>query len=502
MKIITNNEIFFKRAAIVFFVAFFVVGCFIIKDYGISWDEGIQRWLGEENYNFIKTNNPQTLLENKDRFYGPAFEIFLFSAEKIFNLTEIRDIFLLRHVLSFFTFFIAVLCFYLLGFKIFKSRAVALLCAVMLVASPRIFADSFYNSKDLAMLCFCTIASYTMFLYIEKQTIWSALIHAPFCAIVLDIRIVGILLTFATLYLFIFKKEKKIIPFLVFISYTLVCIVAFWPILWLDPITNFLTAFKQMSHFPVAGCTLFYMGSYISLQELPWHYLPHLILITTPVYYIVLFLTGLFFLAKNTIINFRSTLFFHSVLFILVAPLAAVIILNSTVYDGWRHVFFVYPFLLLIAVYGFTQLIQAIKNNLTIKFIIYSTVVAISFVFVFMCSNHPFQNVYFNFLAGKNIRQNYEIDYWGLSYKQGLEYILANDKSEHINICAQNLPGYLNFIIIPPEERKRLVRVDNIQSADYFLSNFRSHPTDYNFGTSIYQIDVGGEKIMEVLKLK
>ena len=158
---------------------------------------------------------------------------------------------------------------------------------------------------------------------------------------------------------------------------------------------------------------------------------------------------------------------------------------------------------MLIAVYGFTQLTIALKKRFIVKIISYSALSSILSISAFMIVNHPFQNVYFNCLAGKNIRQNFELDYWGLSYKQGLEYILANDKSDQIYIA--NKMG-VDFRILPAEDRKRLRLTDvysnDPKSVQYFLTNFIKHPYDYNIGTSVFQVKVGNEKIMEVLKLR
>jgi hypothetical protein len=502
MQALNINEIFFKRAAIVFFIGLFVTGCFVFSDYGISCDElSYSRLNGEVNYNFIKTGDSNDLLACAEKYHGPAFEIFLYSAEKLFSITDYRNIFLLRHGLNFLIFFIATFVFYLLGLKFFKNHGVALLCSVMLVASPRVFAESFYNSKDLVMLYFCIIASYTAFLFIERQTIGSAFIHAACCGFAVDIRIMGLLLPFATLYLYVMQKEKKIIPLLIFISYTLFFIIAFWPVLWLNPIYHFVEALKQMSHFPTPSTAL-YLGEFVDGKNLPWHYLPVWISITTPVFYIIFFLVGLWFALKNSFVDFSSTLHIQFSLFMFATPILAVIILNSTVYDSYRHIFFVYPYLLIIAVYGFTQLTLAVKKRWALKILSYSSVISILFSFIFIISNHPFQNVYFNFLAGKNIRQNFELDYWGLSYKQGLEYILANDKSDHINISADLGMCALNFYIIPIEDRKRLVWTHDVEGANYYLANFRYHPADYDFGPTVFQIKVRNEKIMEVQKLK
>ncbi len=492
---------FFKRIAIVFFISLFGVGCFVFSDYGISCDErDFSRLNGEVTYNFIKTGDAKELLACAEKYHGPAFEIFLYSAEKLFKLTDTRSIYLLRHGLTFLVFFVGAIFFYLLGLKFFKSHGAALLCSVMLVASPRMFAEGFYNSKDIVMLCFCIIASYTALLFIERQTIGSAFIHAALCGFVIDIRIIGLLLPLATVLLFIMQKHRKMIPLLIFISYSLLFVVIFWPVLWLNPVYHFVGALQEMSHFPIP-VIVFYFGKFISSQDLPWHYIPVWISITTPVLYIILFIVGLFFLVKNSLVNFMYTLPIQFALFMFATPVLAIIILNSAVYDSYRHIFFIYPFLLLIAVYGFTQLIQVVKK-LTEKFIVYFTVISILFVFVFMISNHPFQNVYFNFLAGKNIRQNFELDYWGLSFRQGLEYILATDKSKQIYIAANLEECLLNFSIIPVEERKRLIWTYDSNSADYYLTNFRYHPADYDLGSSVFQINMGNEKIMEVQKLK
>lgn len=498
-----NYENIFKKGAYIFFILFFIFGCFVFSDYGISIDERVSRIQnGEINYNYIKTGNSNELLSTREKYHGPAYEFFLYAAEKFFNITESRDVYLLRHGLTFLTFFISVLFFYKLNLKVFKSNVAGLFGCIMLVISPRIFAESFYNSKDLVMLCFCIMASYTMFLFVEKQTILMALIHAALCGFVIDIRMMGLLLPLLTIFMYVFQKKKKAIPLLLFVCYTVVFVFAFWPILWIDPLTHFVKAFKEMSNYQ--GGTLLYMGNIVSTLELPWHYLPVWISITTPICYTLFFFIGIFFLIKNSFVNIMSTLWIQSFLFMFAAPILAVIVLNSTVYDSWRHVYFVYPYFLIIAVYGSVQLIHFVKKNNTVFLISSLTAVSIALVLIFMVNNHPFQNSYFNSFAGKAIRQKFELDYWGLSYKQGLEYILANDKSEQIYIEADPVYEYcqLNALILKEEDKKRIVFTFDRDSADYFLSNFRWHPHDYNFGTSVHQIKVGDEKIMEVLKLK
>src|SRR5439155_3631302 len=99
-----------------------------------------------------------------------------------------------------------------------------------------------------------------------------------------------------------------------------------------------------------------------------------------------------------------------------------------------------------------------------------------------MVRNHPMQNVYFNRLVDRktpeHLRKEFERDYWGVNYRQAIEYVLENDSSPHIRISSQNEPCDINVDMLPPEKRER-VSMSVISEADYFLTNYRWHPGDY-----------------------
>lgn len=489
---------------LLFFILVFVIGLFTFDDYGISFDEGFQRTLiGEINYNLIKTGDSSALLAGVERYYGPAYEIILYAGEKIFNLTDSRGIFLLRHFISFLTFFAAIISFYFLSLKLFKKNHIALLSCILLVLSPRIYAEGFYNSKDLSMLCITIITSYTMYLFVEYQTILMAVIHAAMCGFVIDIRITGIIIPLITIYFLLFQKTRRKIPIILFLIYLPIFIIIFWPFLWQNPLHNFIEAFSQMSKFPWNG-TVLYFGEYTLASELPWHYLFVWIGISTPVPYIILFVAGLFFISKNALLNLYSIANFHPVLMLVFLPLIAILILDSIVYDSWRHVFFIYPFILLIAIYGLIE----IEKRLALARKIFQLILKILFIsslgytLFYMVYNHPFNNVYFNLLAGGNVKQNFELDYWGLSYKNGLEYILENDTSDTIYVNDGVGLASLNRNIINNFDRKRIFYTDDINVANYFLGNYRWHIQEYTIGSFFYKIEVDNEKILEIRKLR
>ena len=90
-----------------------------------------------------------------------------------------------------------------------------------------------------------------------------------------------------------------------------------------------------------------------------------------------------------------------------------------------------------------------------------------------MYKNHPFQYVYFNSLAGKNFNEKFEMDYFGVSNKNVLEYIIAKEgkKVKILNLSTTDLD--LSKKILKEEIREKINIVSDIKSADYITNNYR-----------------------------
>ena len=146
---------------LLFFVAYFFLGVCIFKDYGISWDEHLARRRGIIAFSYIMGD--KGLLTYKDRYHGPAFEIILAVIEKVLNpFKNLRRTYLIRHFFIFLLFFAGIFFFYRLCGYVFRDWKIGLLGSLFLILSPRIFAHSFYNSKDIAFLSVFIISIYTL----------------------------------------------------------------------------------------------------------------------------------------------------------------------------------------------------------------------------------------------------------------------------------------------------------------------------------------------------
>tara|TARA_B100001093_G_C26067449_1_gene693057 strand:- start:175 stop:543 length:369 start_codon:yes stop_codon:yes gene_type:complete len=109
---------------------------------------------------------------------------------------------------------------------------------------------------------------------------------------------------------------------------------------------------------------------------------------------------------------------------------------------------------------------------------------------------HPHQNIYFNVFAGKNFDKKYEMDYWGLSYKQNLEFLIKyqpKGKIEIFNLSSNKLNYH--YLIIPHEERKRIEIKKDIKDARYLIDNF------YYNGNPKFELNFKSYEIINEIKI-
>jgi len=89
-----------------------------------------------------------------------------------------------------------------------------------------------------------------------------------------------------------------------------------------------------------------------------------------------------------------------------------------------------------------------------------------------MYKNHPYQFLYFNKLATKNPQNLFEVDYWGLSNRQALNYIVDHNQNMISKIYVFSKSPYaLSTFLLDKSNRERLLFVDNLNEADFLVTN-------------------------------
>jgi hypothetical protein len=106
-----------------------------------------------------------------------------------------------------------------------------------------------------------------------------------------------------------------------------------------------------------------------------------------------------------------------------VAPVAAAILLHSTVYNNFRQFLFVVPPLFVFA--GLA--LQALWKHLKRRGILFVPLVILILLpgLYWDWQLHPYQYMYYNSLVGgvTGASRKYDTDYWNSAYKEALEYL-------------------------------------------------------------------------------
>jgi hypothetical protein len=390
----------------------------------------------------------------------------------------------------------------------------------MLALFPRFFAESFYNNKDIIFLASMVIGMAALQLFLEKRTFRNAVWLAFTAAYATDVRILGILLPFAATAIMVWEqftsgkdrnpvfREIKLIVVLM-VTFTGLTILM-WPFLWSDPAGHFAFAFRNMSKYRWTGSVPF-RGVEVNARNLPPYYLPLWMGITLPLFYIVAGITGIAGVIVRTVkIGFRlyknqQQRFDLICLILFLIPPVAAITLGSIMYNGWRHMYFICGPLFMLAISGLHTLSKSFKNVKAGYILpgLMSLQLAANVVAIFWL--HPFQNVYFNVLAGKDHAVRYEVDYWGLSYRNALEYIAENDPSDSLQVRSYSCTGELSHAFLSPEDKQRItvLLTDSLAAVrlpDYHITDMQWKDPGARGVTLVHEVKAGSQTINWVYK--
>jgi len=169
---------FLKIVTVVFFILLLGNGIVIHDDYGGYTDELIEIQTGMIQLKYVFSKIPMLedisglniplygnfaalpdLATYEDRIYGSAAMLPTFFVNYLPGISlDVGEFLNFRRFYNFLNFFLAAILFYLFLQKRFRNPLIALTGTLMLVLSPRIFAESFYNCKDILFLSWFLIS--------------------------------------------------------------------------------------------------------------------------------------------------------------------------------------------------------------------------------------------------------------------------------------------------------------------------------------------------------
>jgi len=489
--------------ALIVFLALASIGISQFRSYGISYDEPAMRMHGIANAKYVAdallptlsnklSSNPLyksvpgfTEVDQNGLTHPVFFELALVLIEYQFGLTDDKkNLWEFRHLATFIFCSLGLVVFFGFLYWRFKNLYLAYLGVLFILFSPRIFADMFYNNKDAVFMTTYVFAGAASIVYVVKKSNSLLLISAVTVGLSAAIRQVGIMpaiLVWLSI-LFLFREislRRRALKLFSHFLLTLSFMVLFQPYYWGNPIPRLVESLARATSFPHQGCTLT-RGTCLENTSLPWFYLPLWMSVTIPILFSIVFVLGLARFKFNFFFNIRKQPFTNTqikidflVLCLVLLPLILAVISTTTLYNGWRHFYFIYPFLAYFGVRFFSSSLRFLTLTL-------QTIFAVLAVFTFcttalwMHENRPLQNLYFNQLAGEEIVTNWEVDYWSLSNRQALDWILSKDSRAQISIqTTDNSHLYDSAVFLSEDDIRRVNFLwynKGIQSADYVIA--------------------------------
>ena len=459
-------------------------------DFGVTWDEKPRHHYGELIWEFMRGLRARTTtyVEDGGHYYGGLFDTLCAAIERYVPVNR----YVLRHALNATFGWIGALYVGRLAARLF-GRWAGVLALILVVTSPRYFADSMNNPKDLPFAAMTAVALYYFatlspkWPYVSRSTGIKIVVAL---AAALNIRAAALLYLgyFGLLILAFVVAERQFDPrrllavlvrVVAVTAAVLVLGTAFWPWAMVSPFIRPIEALLGFANAPF-GADVLFNGRAVPSNELPWYYVPVWLLISTPPVVLVgLILAGLF--AERSWLPKLSAL-----ATLIVLPIALVIIQHSTLYDGVRHLLFVYPVMVALAAAGWTAALMR-RDPLVRRITAVLLVIGLINVLTFDVRAHPNESAYFNELAGgpKGAFSKYDMDYWGNCVLQavgwtakaaqlsGIPLVVSGEPSPVIQLDSER---YHQLSFVPPFRNQHHIDIRLARGSAGAVSSLAARP--------------------------
>ena len=472
-----------RHAHLIALALFAAVGLAVFDDSGITPDEEAQHRIGYAAFNYIAGNADELTgyIFGHDIYYGVAVEAPLVAVERLLGLEDSRAVFLSRHLLTHLLFLAAGFFAWLLAYRMFGSRLVALLAMLLFLLHPRIYAHSFFNSKDPTFLSAFMIALYLTHRAFRRDTVWAFALCGAGVGLLMNVRVMGVMLPAAVLGMlaldavFAMRRgagaKRALANSAAFLAAVSAVLYSARPILWGNPL-ELINEFRILSAHPHITANLF-RGEWVWSRDLPWDYIPVWMLITAPPVALILAALGIAAAARLCASDWRGMFANSTARFgllsaaCLILPVVAAAALNSTMYHDWRHMYFLWAPACVLGAFGLRWLSEIPRPRLRMIALSLAAL-GLALAAVQTVRLHPYQADYFNPLVKSDPAARWDWDYWSVSRKQALERMLSMQPAGRVfvNSCDFSAHGlHRNLKIIPREDRMRTV-------INYFYPDF------------------------------
>ncbi|MFZ1041295.1 MAG: hypothetical protein WCA79_20475 [Anaerolineales bacterium] len=498
-----------RRIIIILLAICVVIGLFIFRDYGFTWDEPLDyryadalgyaynpaNWLSG-HFDLNKSYGP---MPNYHKNRGPAY--FLLAREPVYLIEILRvhtdDAW---HLVNFLTFLLGVYFLYKICERFMQFWAAFAISALFLF-QPSLWGHAFINPTDSPFLVFLTGSVYLGFCMVDQlaeskgqpalKTFLQILLPAIFVGIATSIRVLGPLAgIFVGIYFLTRQPTRQTFLWMaLYAAISILVMLATWPYLWEGPF-GFIEAFQFMANNSIDSPLVLFAGQVYNVSALPRSYLPFYLLftLTEPVW--PLFALGLvtaYLKLKNDFQKLTQALL---ILIWFMIPLGYTVLLNPANYDGMRHFLFILPPIFIFAGFAFDWLFEKIHRTWINSLLVVALLTPGIYGIIQL---HPYEYTYYNsFIGGTGgVFRRYETDYWLTCYKEAIEEFNQLE-TQRVTLVIHEVPG----AAVPYVASNVKILVEGPQSSrirpgDFVLINTRTNEDMHDFHGAPILLTVG-----------
>lgn len=447
---------------------FFLFGLVTIDDFGVTWDEPLHFRAGDLYLDRILDPEKSALISEDDfiediQYYGPVFDIWaafntrlLSDRWGLFREKNARHLHLL--LAGALTIFFTV---WLSSETI--SLQVGIFSGLFLTAFPRFVGHSFNNPKDIPLACIFVLClflfqrrlftgrkSYSLMLLLAGAVGFATRIQYLLAPVVIILSLIVYVSINIRHYRTFWSGIKSFWDIPLVLVMTVPLGMLFWPYFWTAPLDRFQSLIDFYLHHRVQAQLLIrYLGEdYIPGLSLPWHYVPVMLAITTPLVTLGSMVAGFFAIFAGLLRQSGSEnrrYCYALVLIWIAVGLIPFMLPGQRVYGGIRHFLFVVPALCVTAGVGLESILARFKAR-SRRAAQAAAAVLFLLLLVATYSYHPYFTIYYNALVGgpRGAFGRFSVENWGNAYLPACRWLNRNapEGSTVLALVAEQIPRW------------------------------------------------------------
>lgn len=443
------------------FVLMLILGLMTVNDYGVYCDQLSEQVILRENMKeyavrfgdasavaYYESLGVQRITESIEIDHGQCAYYPIAPALTLIQ-ADSATLSFIWHGYTWLLFMLGCWALYLLLRQLELSRPIAFVGMLLLFLSPRFFAEGHYNNKDMVLLTFvlCTLCSGLYFL--RKPGFLRGMLFSLVGAMAANTKIVGLVAwglmglcavaLISANHRWSWRMAGVAAATIAFFGLVYALLT---PAMWDDPAAYFSYLLSNASGFTRWPGVVVFRGMVFDHQvnPLPRYYLPYMMLVTLPLYFFPLCAVGQLAVLRRCVkqrgqlLGDPKSLVLISATVLWVLFMGYVMIFRPLVYNGWRHFYFLFAGLVVLAAWGLDALWGwcAARGCAWRRAAAALGAVCLILTGIGMGVNHPYQYCYYNPLAANGAQERMELDYWDVSTVNAIRGLMTAQRATEL----------------------------------------------------------------------